>query len=208
MARGAPAAASAASAFYVPYDKIKPLYNVKGEPAKFIWQAFPWLEAFYTNYGACGGGDDRCRCRCRCRCDVVVALAAPSGDQEVDPPTYTHARMHTYMHITELEYAEVPRIQEAIRIRWQIPIVAVAIYALVIFGGRRVMRDREPFDLKNALAVWNGLLAAFSIIGMIRTVPYLFYWLATIGFHDLNCTIPSFTHGERDVGFWCVCVCY
>lgn len=70
MARGAPAAA--ASAFYVPYDQIKPLYNTKGEPAKFIWQAFPWLKAFYTNYGACGWG--------RRRCDVVVALAAPSGD--------------------------------------------------------------------------------------------------------------------------------
>lgn len=146
----------------------------------------------------------------------------------------------------------MPRIQTAIRIRWHIPIVAVAIYALVIFGGRRVMRDREPFDLRGALAVWNGLLAAFSIMGMIRTVPYLFYWcvygcvcwwglwgagdrctlvdthdgrqthqptnpsiylyklhhtpnrLATIGFRALNCTIPSFTHGERDVGFWCV----
>lgn len=86
--------------------------------------------------------------------------------------------MHKY--ITEMEYAEVPRIQDVIRIRWQIPIVAVAIYALVIFGGRRVMRDREPFDLKNALAVWNGLLAAFSIVGMIRTVPYLFFWYVRV----------------------------
>lgn len=75
-----------------------------------------------------------------------------------------------------MEFASVPAIQTAIRRAWHIPLVAVAIYAVVIFGGRRLMRDREPFDLRKPLAVWNGLLAAFSIIGAVRTVPYLVYW--------------------------------
>ena len=38
---------------YVPYDQIKPLYNARGQPSVFLWQAFPWLKPLYTNFGAC-----------------------------------------------------------------------------------------------------------------------------------------------------------
>lgn len=55
------APATTASGFYVPYDQIKPLYNVNNEPAKFLWQAFPWMRAFYTNYGACVAYGVGCR---------------------------------------------------------------------------------------------------------------------------------------------------
>jgi hypothetical protein len=67
-------------------------------------------------------------------------------------------------------------------------------------------------------------------MGMIRTVPYVFYWLSNMSFKEvrrmtdkwrgiarhltpacvvwcgrvvqLNCTHPSYTHGEGDVGLW------
>lgn len=38
--------------------------------------------------------------------------------------------------------------------------------------------------------------------GMIRTVPYLFYWMSVMPFKEINCTLPVYTHGERDIGFW------
>lgn len=40
----------------------------------------------------------------------------------------------------------------------------------------------KPFDLRGPLAYWNLFLSVFSWIGAFRTVPYLFYWLSTIGF--------------------------
>ncbi len=41
-----------ASPFYVPYDKITPLANARGERFICLWQAFPWLKSLYTKYGA------------------------------------------------------------------------------------------------------------------------------------------------------------
>lgn len=48
-------ASSTSTPFYVPYDRIKPMVNERGEAFVTLWQAFPWLTRFYTNYGAlCG----------------------------------------------------------------------------------------------------------------------------------------------------------
>lgn len=140
---------------YVPYDEIKPIYNARGQPSVFIWQAFPWLKPLYTQF--------------------------------------------------ELNYDKVPDVQDAVRRAWKAPFIAIAIYAIVIFGGQRLMKNRPAFDLKAPLAAWNLLLAAFSFMGVIRTAPYLFYWLTNISYRDINCLHPSFTHGEKDVGFWVMC---
>lgn len=72
----------------------------------------------------------------------------------------------------------------------------------MIVGGKYIMSKREAFDLKWALAYWNLFLAAFSFMGMIRTVPYIFFWLSELSFKDVSCLIPSSTHGDRDIGLW------
>lgn len=41
------------SGWYVPYAEIEPLPTPGGYPAKYIWQAFPFLKNFFTNYGEC-----------------------------------------------------------------------------------------------------------------------------------------------------------
>jgi hypothetical protein len=58
-------------------------------------------------------------------------------------------------------------------------IASVVIYVVGIFGGQKLMEKRQAFDLKWPLAYWNLLLSVFSIMGMIRVVPHLFYLLAT-----------------------------
>ena len=54
---------------------------------------------------------------------------------------------------------------------WHYSFYISAIYLAVIFGLRRVMRDRKPFDLRGLLIAWNAILAVFSILGVYRCVP-------------------------------------
>jgi elongation of very long chain fatty acids protein 6 len=56
---------------------------------------------------------------------------------------------------------------------WWIPILAIVIYLIVIFGGKKIMNEREAFDLKVPLALWNICLSLFSFLGALRTGPYL-----------------------------------
>ncbi len=53
---------------------------------------------------------------------------------------------------------------------WPLCIGVIITYLVVIFGGREIMKSREPFDLQLPLAIWNAALSLFSFIGMCRTV--------------------------------------
>ncbi len=53
---------------------------------------------------------------------------------------------------------------------WSLCIGVIIAYLVVIFGGREIMKSREPFDLQTPLAIWNAALSLFSFIGMCRTV--------------------------------------
>eukprot|EP00952_Eustigmatos_sp_NYUAD-ZCMA_P012663 50789-Eustigmatos_ZCMA.PRE.1 len=66
------------------------------------------------------------------------------------------------------------------------------------------MEKRKPFDMGGPLAYWNLFLSLFSWAGAIRTVPYLFYYMAHMSFKDINCVDPFVTQADRDVGFWMV----
>jgi len=46
-----------------------------------------------------------------------------------------------------------------------------ALYFAFVMGGQRFMKNRPPFDLKPALAVWNLCLGIFSAIGFARLFP-------------------------------------
>lgn len=48
----------------------------------------------------------------------------------------------------------------------EVPILAVAAYLVVVFYVPDVLRERKPFNLKSAFALWNLFLAIFSTIGM------------------------------------------
>lgn len=69
---------------------------------------------------------------------------------------------------------------------WPLCLSLVAGYLAVIFLGRRLMRDRAPFELRLPLALWNAALSLFSFIGMWRTMPYL---LGTVLTKSYDCTV-------------------
>ncbi len=56
---------------------------------------------------------------------------------------------------------------------YEVPAALCVGYLVVIFVLQRAMRARKPFDLSGPLFWWNFLLAAFSILGAIATVPYI-----------------------------------
>lgn len=78
----------------------------------------------------------------------------------------------------------------------------MVLYVVGIFGGQKLMEKRQPFDLKWPLAYWNLLLSVFSIMGMLRVVPHLFYLLATKGPSVVACGAPEPLYGNAAVGFW------
>jgi len=78
---------------------------------------------------------------------------------------------------------------------------ASGIYLLLIFGGQLIMANRQPFQLRGPLTVWNIMLALFSITGAARTFPEFIYTFSTQGFHHSLC-VPSFIERDRVSGFW------
>jgi elongation of very long chain fatty acids protein 6 len=81
---------------------------------------------------------------------------------------------------------------------WFMSAYATGIYVLMVFVGQALMKNRQPFNLRKPLAVWNFFLASFSLFGFLRTGPDL--WnviMGEDGFHRSVCVryIPSFmTH--------------
>ena len=42
---------------------------------------------------------------------------------------------------------------------WHIPVAAICIYLVLIYVGQKWMANREPYNLKRPLFLWNVLLA-------------------------------------------------
>ncbi|XP_056386555.1 elongation of very long chain fatty acids protein 3 [Hyla sarda] len=61
------------------------------------------------------------------------------------------------------------------------------LYAALIFGGQRVMKERRRFELRRPLVLWSFTLAIFSIIGAIRTGWYMCNILLSNGFKQSIC---------------------
>lgn len=62
------------------------------------------------------------------------------------------------------------------------------------------MKSRSRFNLRGPLAVWSGILAIFSILGAIRTVPELFYVLGKYGW-DYSICNSSYAY-YQPTAFW------
>jgi elongation of very long chain fatty acids protein 6 len=80
-----------------------------------------------------------------------------------------------------------------------IPYVSSAIYLILVFGLRHLMKNREPLKLNRLLATWSAGLAIFSITGFVRTIPELVHVLSNFEFKESICT-ESYTTGV--FGFW------
>ena len=83
-----------------------------------------------------------------------------------------------------------------------VPLALIAVYVAMITVGPWVMKDRKPFQMKTALALWNLALSLFSFCGMVRTAPHLLHTIATKPFRDSVCTDPETAYGEGACGLW------
>eukprot|EP00921_Rhytidocystis_pertsovi_P022656 GHVQ01036157.1.p1 GENE.GHVQ01036157.1~~GHVQ01036157.1.p1 ORF type:complete len:729 (-),score=137.07 GHVQ01036157.1:396-2582(-) len=86
--------------------------------------------------------------------------------------------------------------------------LAVIIYLLIVFVCPRLMRDREPFDLRTPLKYWNLALSVFSFLGTCRVLPHLIYLLYKYGFVVSLCAPPVYTFGHGAAGMWTLLFVY
>lgn len=68
-----------------------------------------------------------------------------------------------------------------------VPVIASAIYLLVIFFGKKWMADRTRYNLKTALVVWNLLLSVFSTVGFLVFLPPIIQDLRQNGYIYVVC---------------------
>lgn len=79
--------------------------------------------------------------------------------------------------------------------------VASLSYLIFIFGVSHWMKDREPYGLRQPLAIWSFSLAAFSIIGTLRTWPEFLTGLTQKGFHHTVCD-TTFLEDNHVTALW------
>eukprot|EP00546_Thalassionema_frauenfeldii_P004418 CAMPEP_0178914296 /NCGR_PEP_ID=MMETSP0786-20121207/11345_1 /TAXON_ID=186022 /ORGANISM="Thalassionema frauenfeldii, Strain CCMP 1798" /LENGTH=288 /DNA_ID=CAMNT_0020587185 /DNA_START=79 /DNA_END=945 /DNA_ORIENTATION=- len=88
-----------------------------------------------------------------------------------------------------------------------VPIVACSLYGIGILVGRAYLKDKDPCNWRSLLTVWNFLLATFSAIGFLRTLPYLLHIFATYSFEQVFCTDPENGYGCGSTGLWVQLFC-
>jgi len=94
----------------------------------------------------------------------------------------------SYLTVYQWEHFELRRWRKWMGSNWSLSIYASVVYLMLIFSVQKLMKNREPFRLRRALTCWNICLAAFSIMGFLRTAPELFHVLKSDGgFHKSIC---------------------
>ncbi len=71
---------------------------------------------------------------------------------------------------------------------WTLSIFISAVYILLIFSGKHIMKNRQPFIFSRSFSVWNLGFTIFSIAGLTRCLPELVIVLnGNNGFHRSVC---------------------
>lgn len=91
---------------------------------------------------------------------------------------------------------------------WWLCFTLVTLYLAGIFGGRKLMENFKPFDLRLALAAWNAFLCVFSFIGMCRTLPHLIGLVLTKPYEETVCSAASESWGAGPSGLWVMLFIY
>lgn len=85
--------------------------------------------------------------------------------------------------------------------RLSIPPLACVAYLLLVFYGKKWMKDKPAYDLRTLLALWNSALAAFSITGFLILAPPVFEQVRDRGYLKAVCT--SLITERPMLSFWC-----
>uniref|UniRef100_A0A183BP92 Elongation of very long chain fatty acids protein n=1 Tax=Globodera pallida TaxID=36090 RepID=A0A183BP92_GLOPA len=82
----------------------------------------------------------------------------------------------------------------------------VLIYVVTIFTIKFVMGSRKPFGLQGPLAIWNAILAVFSIAGFVFITPTFFRVISQKGIQYTYTQINEI-HTDKTAGYWCFLWC-
>lgn len=85
---------------------------------------------------------------------------------------------------------------------WHLSIYFSIIYLVLIFTGRRLMANREPFNLRTPMALWNFGLAFFSLMGTIRCLPEFIHILASEGLQQSYCSSSYYSDVRITLWYW------
>lgn len=83
---------------------------------------------------------------------------------------------------------------------WKISLYASVVYVLFIYAATKFMVGREPYKLRLPLAVWSGILAVFSIVCTIRSLPEFYDSIFNRSFRFSVCN-TRFQH-DAPTAFW------
>ena len=77
---------------------------------------------------------------------------------------------------------------------WFLSVYSSAVYVILVFLGKRFMRDKPAYSLRRPLTMWNSGLAVFSVIGVLRVAPPFIRNLRENGFMESVCRDCEFSH--------------
>jgi len=83
--------------------------------------------------------------------------------------------------------------------RWTDAFIYATFYVVIVFGGQYLMKNRDRFELKLPLTLWNVGLAGFSIMGAIRCTAELLHILTDKGMHA---SVVDMTFYDGPTGLW------
>lgn len=83
---------------------------------------------------------------------------------------------------------------------WIIPVVAVLIYLVFLYFGTKWMKNRDAYNLKLPLAIWNTFLAVFSLAGVWTLLPNFIYVISTLGVEESTCKLSILDNHK--IGMW------
>lgn len=103
----------------------------------------------------------------------------------------------------EYTFDSAPAVQFIIE-KWWLSIAASIVYVIVVFGGRRIMANKKPFQLDGLLSIWNLALSTFSVCGMLRLVPHVAHLWSTKGFDWIITSKPELVYSTGVSSFWMI----
>ncbi|KAH7697841.1 fatty acid elongation protein 3, partial [Aphelenchoides avenae] len=82
---------------------------------------------------------------------------------------------------------------------WHHSISLSVLYVILIYAGQKFMDARKPFALDGALFWWNLGLALFSIVGVVRLSPEMFW---SVNSNSLTYSICTASFAQGVTGYW------
>ena len=76
-----------------------------------------------------------------------------------------------------------------------------ALYLALIFFGQKLMKDRQPYNLRRALCMWSTGLSVFSFYAMFRIMKHAYYMVHVGGWEHAICDTRSYI-GSTGAGLW------